>query len=155
MRVAAGIAKDWVSDDDVERVRLGGLLHDIGKIGIMEALLEKPKGLDDDEFPPSGCIRKRGLPSWSRSSSCTISCRQSCTTTNSTMAAVTRTDLRERIFRWTPALLPWPTPSMPWWQTALPQRIECRRRRWRSCSAVQAASLIRKSWTASAANWRG
>ncbi|MGZ3898674.1 MAG: hypothetical protein ACXVML_18165, partial [Flavisolibacter sp.] len=38
--------------DDVliERVRLGGLLHDIGKIGIIEALLEKPTTLDEDEF---------------------------------------------------------------------------------------------------------
>jgi HD-GYP domain-containing protein (c-di-GMP phosphodiesterase class II) len=53
MRVAAGIAREMgLSDEEVERVRLGGLMHDIGKIGIMEALLEKPRELDDDEFPP-------------------------------------------------------------------------------------------------------
>lgn len=62
MRVAAGIAKDLgLSDDDVERVRLGGLLHDIGKIGIMEALLEKPQELDDDDFPPIRLHPEKGV----------------------------------------------------------------------------------------------
>jgi HD-GYP domain-containing protein (c-di-GMP phosphodiesterase class II)/pSer/pThr/pTyr-binding forkhead associated (FHA) protein len=31
-------------------VELGGLLHDVGKIGIPEAVLRKPGALDDDEF---------------------------------------------------------------------------------------------------------
>jgi HD-GYP domain-containing protein (c-di-GMP phosphodiesterase class II) len=62
MRVAAGIAADMgLSEDDVERVRLGGLLHDIGKIGVMEALLEKPKELDDDEFPPIRLHPEKGV----------------------------------------------------------------------------------------------
>ncbi len=53
MRVAAGLAQEMgLSPALVERVRLGGLLHDIGKIGIIEALLDKPEGLDEDEFPP-------------------------------------------------------------------------------------------------------
>jgi putative nucleotidyltransferase with HDIG domain len=53
MRVAAGLAQEMgLSQAQVERVRLGGLLHDIGKIGIIEALLDKPEGLDEDEFPP-------------------------------------------------------------------------------------------------------
>ncbi|MBJ7331361.1 MAG: HD domain-containing protein [Solirubrobacteraceae bacterium] len=34
----------------VERVRLAGLLHDVGKIGIPDALLLKPGALDDDEW---------------------------------------------------------------------------------------------------------
>jgi len=62
MRVAAGIAADMgLSEEDVERVRLGGLLHDIGKIGVMEALLEKPKELDDDEFPPIRLHPEKGV----------------------------------------------------------------------------------------------
>jgi len=62
MRVAAGIAREMgLSDDEVERVRLGGLLHDIGKIGIMEALLEKPQELDDDEFPPIRLHPEKGV----------------------------------------------------------------------------------------------
>jgi len=53
MNLAAAIAKEMGVDEQLtERVRLGGLLHDIGKIGIIEALLEKPTTLDEDEFPP-------------------------------------------------------------------------------------------------------
>lgn len=35
---------------DVERIRLGALLHDIGKIGIPENVLRKPSMLTDDEW---------------------------------------------------------------------------------------------------------
>ncbi len=35
---------------EVEAVRIGGLLHDIGKIGVPEALLNKPGRLTDDEW---------------------------------------------------------------------------------------------------------
>lgn len=37
-------------DTDVEKIRLGGMLHDIGKIGIPELVLNKPGRLDNDEF---------------------------------------------------------------------------------------------------------
>jgi diguanylate cyclase (GGDEF)-like protein len=33
----------------LEQIRLAGLLHDVGKIGIADALLQKPRSLDDDE----------------------------------------------------------------------------------------------------------
>jgi diguanylate cyclase (GGDEF)-like protein len=36
--------------DRVARVRLGGLLHDVGKIGVPDAILNKPAALTDDEF---------------------------------------------------------------------------------------------------------
>lgn len=53
MQTAGNLAMSLkLSDDVVERVRIGGLLHDIGKIGIIEALLEKPAALSEDEFPP-------------------------------------------------------------------------------------------------------
>jgi putative nucleotidyltransferase with HDIG domain len=62
MHLAAHIARDLgLADDDVERIRLGGLMHDIGKIGIMEALLEKPQELDDDEFPPIRMHPEKGV----------------------------------------------------------------------------------------------
>jgi putative nucleotidyltransferase with HDIG domain len=37
-------------DIDVETVRLGALLHDIGKIGVSDAVLRKPGRLSDEEF---------------------------------------------------------------------------------------------------------
>jgi putative nucleotidyltransferase with HDIG domain len=39
-----------LSRERVERVYLGGLLHDLGKIGIPEAVLRKPGRLTEDEF---------------------------------------------------------------------------------------------------------
>jgi cyclic di-GMP phosphodiesterase len=38
------------SDDALEHIRLGGELHDIGKIGTREAILNKPGPLTADEF---------------------------------------------------------------------------------------------------------
>jgi putative nucleotidyltransferase with HDIG domain len=39
-----------VAAEEVEKIKLGGLLHDIGKIGIHEGILNKPGRLDDEEF---------------------------------------------------------------------------------------------------------
>src|SRR6202012_563343 len=39
-----------LSEQHVARVRLAGLLHDIGKIGVPDAILQKPGRLTDDEF---------------------------------------------------------------------------------------------------------
>ena len=36
--------------DEQERVYLSGLLHDVGKIGVDDAVIRKPGKLDDDEF---------------------------------------------------------------------------------------------------------
>ncbi|HEX5503662.1 MAG TPA: diguanylate cyclase [Thermomicrobiales bacterium] len=43
---AAGLPREAV-----EQIHVGGLLHDIGKIGIPEAILNKPGRLTDDEWP--------------------------------------------------------------------------------------------------------
>jgi HD-GYP domain-containing protein (c-di-GMP phosphodiesterase class II) len=62
MHIAAAIAKEMGLDEAmIERVRLGGLLHDIGKIGIIEALLEKPEMLSEDEFPPMRLHPEKGV----------------------------------------------------------------------------------------------
>jgi putative nucleotidyltransferase with HDIG domain len=39
-----------LSDADLETLRLGALLHDIGKIGVSDAVLRKPARLTPDEF---------------------------------------------------------------------------------------------------------
>jgi HD-GYP domain-containing protein (c-di-GMP phosphodiesterase class II) len=39
-----------VSEDDLVHVRRGALLHDIGKIGIPDAVLKKPGPLDEGEW---------------------------------------------------------------------------------------------------------
>ena len=39
-----------LGDEAAERARIGGLVHDIGKIGVPEAILCKPGRLSDDEF---------------------------------------------------------------------------------------------------------
>jgi HD-GYP domain-containing protein (c-di-GMP phosphodiesterase class II) len=62
MHLSARLAKSMgLPEDLVERVRLGGLLHDIGKIGIIEALLEKPTMLSEDEFPPMRLHPEKGV----------------------------------------------------------------------------------------------
>jgi HD-GYP domain-containing protein (c-di-GMP phosphodiesterase class II) len=62
MHVSAHIAKEMELDEVViERARLGGLLHDIGKIGVIEALLEKPEALSEDEFPPMRLHPEKGV----------------------------------------------------------------------------------------------
>lgn len=47
MRLAAEIGMDA---DQVERVRIAGLVHDVGKIGVPEAVLCKPGRLTEEEF---------------------------------------------------------------------------------------------------------
>ena len=37
-------------EEEVQKIRLGGLLHDVGKIGIPENVLRKPGRLEDDEW---------------------------------------------------------------------------------------------------------
>jgi HD-GYP domain-containing protein (c-di-GMP phosphodiesterase class II) len=36
--------------EDIERIRIGALLHDIGKIGVADSVLQKPGRLTDEEF---------------------------------------------------------------------------------------------------------
>ncbi len=62
MRLAGDLASGLGLDDEtVERIRIGGLLHDIGKIGIIEALLEKPEKIAEDDFPPMRLHPEKGV----------------------------------------------------------------------------------------------
>ena len=49
--VAATVAAEMgMSDEDIEWVRLAGQLHDVGKIGVREQILDKPGTLTHEEF---------------------------------------------------------------------------------------------------------
>jgi len=50
-RYTTAIAKEFhLSPEEIERLYIAGLLHDIGKIGIKEDILLKPGRLSDEEF---------------------------------------------------------------------------------------------------------
>lgn len=50
-RVTVRLARQMgVPDEDLVHVRRGALLHDIGKMGVPDAILQKPGPLDDDEW---------------------------------------------------------------------------------------------------------
>jgi diguanylate cyclase (GGDEF)-like protein/putative nucleotidyltransferase with HDIG domain len=50
-RFAAMIAAELgLEDERVERIRLGGVLHDIGKVGVPDAVLQKAGPLDEGEW---------------------------------------------------------------------------------------------------------
>jgi diguanylate cyclase (GGDEF)-like protein/putative nucleotidyltransferase with HDIG domain len=50
-RYAAMMATELgLSQERVERVRLAGMLHDVGKVGVPDSILSKPAGLTDEEF---------------------------------------------------------------------------------------------------------
>jgi cyclic di-GMP phosphodiesterase len=49
--LAASLATELrLPDEEIEAIRLAGTLHDIGKIGVREAVLDKPGRLTPDEF---------------------------------------------------------------------------------------------------------
>ena len=39
-----------LSENEIERIRISAVLHDVGKIGIDDSVLKKPSALTDDEF---------------------------------------------------------------------------------------------------------
>lgn len=42
--------KMGLSDEDIEKLRIGGLFHDVGKLKIPEAILNKPARLTEEEY---------------------------------------------------------------------------------------------------------
>src|SRR2546430_6158668 len=49
-RIAGAVAREMgLSEAEIERIELAGLLHDIGKIGVEDRILMKPMRLDADE----------------------------------------------------------------------------------------------------------
>nr|MBA3300669.1 HD-GYP domain-containing protein [Thermoleophilaceae bacterium] len=51
-RYSEAIARQLgIGEEKIERVRIGGLLHDVGKVGVPEALLSKPGLLTETDWP--------------------------------------------------------------------------------------------------------
>jgi HD-GYP domain-containing protein (c-di-GMP phosphodiesterase class II) len=49
--ISVAIAKELdMLEEEIERIRIAGLIHDIGKIGVREAILNKPDKLNDKEY---------------------------------------------------------------------------------------------------------
>jgi len=49
--IAIAIAQELcMSEEDIERVQLAGLLHDVGKIGVRDSVLNKPERLTEEEY---------------------------------------------------------------------------------------------------------
>ncbi|MEE8414529.1 MAG: HD domain-containing phosphohydrolase [Dehalococcoidales bacterium] len=49
--ISASIAKEMgLPQKDIDKIKLAGLVHDIGKIGVKESVLNKPGRLTDEEF---------------------------------------------------------------------------------------------------------
>lgn len=49
--VSVAIAEELgLSQEDIYHIKIGGILHDVGKLGVPDAILKKQAGLSDDEF---------------------------------------------------------------------------------------------------------
>ena len=80
-----------VSDSELEALEWGGLLHDVGKIGVPDAILRKPEKLTKEERMTMNAHPVLGRTSSRRSPSLRRNCRSSGTITSGTTARATRT----------------------------------------------------------------
>ena len=103
-----------MSPADVDLIRIGTPLHDIGKIGIDDAILRKPDKLTPEEFEDMKLHTVKGAEIIAhRARTCGRSCRSCARTTSAGTAGATPTAWAARRFiRWR-AWSAWPTPSTP------------------------------------------
>ena len=86
---ASKIAREMGFPKDlIERVYIAGLLHDVGKIGVRDAVITKPDRLTPEEYEEIKRTRRSATRSSSRSSSC-ATWRPACATTTSGTTAPT------------------------------------------------------------------
>ena len=133
--------------DDLEAIEVGALLHDIGKIGVPERILNKPGPLTDEEWeemkqhPVTSdhiLVRDRDAPV--RPSDRPLEPRAH------RRARATRTGSRARTSRCLRASFSSPTRSTRSRATALTARPGRWRRRWRSSARTSAPSSARTWW---------
>ena len=95
----------------VARIRIAGLLHDVGKIGISDAILQKPAALTAEEAADHARRTRISARTSSRRPSCTRRPGGSSTTTSASTAAATPTASRAATSRSSRASSWWRTPS--------------------------------------------
>ena len=112
-RYAVFLAQRIGLDEETQRtIQLAGLLHDIGKIGIPDVVLRKPKRLTDDEFADVQAARGAWATRSSATSRTSASCAPaSATTTSAGTGTATSTAWGARRSRSSAASWRWPTPS--------------------------------------------
>ena len=100
--------------DDLQLIRIGTPLHDIGKIGIDDAILRKPGKLTPDEFEIMKTHTTKGakILETDRRPGAGHPDRPHRTTNAGTAAAIPTASPARRSRAW-PASSPWPTPSTP------------------------------------------
>ena len=131
----------------VRRCRLGGWLHDIGKIAVPDRILAKRGPLDDEEW------RRDALPRRDRRSARARACRgwtrcgrRSATTTSAGTARATPTGWRARTSRSRGASWRSRTPTPRSRPTGCTAARPTRSRRSRSCAAARARTSTSASW---------
>ena len=83
-------------------LRLGALLHDIGKIGVSDEILRKPEALTAEEFEQIKRHPSLGAQSCGRCRSSPRTCQSSSCTTSGQTAAAIRSASAAKTFRWRP-----------------------------------------------------
>ena len=108
----AVLAREFgMSEEEIDQIRTAGILHDVGKVGVADAVLLKPARLTDDEF----LEMQRHSDARARHHRRRRACRRSpsgCSTcTSAGTAAATRTGSRATTSRSPAACSAWPTRS--------------------------------------------
>ena len=132
---------------ELELLKRGALLHDIGKIQTPDAILNKPGKLSVEEFD---IIRRHPLEGSGSSNPCgrcRTHFRLSAGTTSGWTAGAIRTGCSAGRSRWRSGCCPWPTCTTP---CRAPARtgLRCRTRRaFRSCGRKPPAAASTKTWS--------
>jgi len=113
-RIAIELGRELgLQSDDLGDIYLAGLLHDVGKIGIRDAILDKPGPLSPEEFEEVKQHVTIGYKILSDLRPIRNLLRVFCITMNNSMAAAIRTACPEKRSRCLRASWQWPMPTTP------------------------------------------
>ena len=84
-----------LSPQRLRTIAIGGLVHDVGKLSVPDAILKKPAGSTTTSTARSSATRSTATSCWAGSAGSRTRCGASCcTTTSASTAAATRSGLR-------------------------------------------------------------